>query len=122
MPGVGVSIGLTRLFDLLDKNDMLPAHRPTNIDLQIIPLGDTLANCLELQAFFQKELNCDVNYDERSFKSKLKEANKRQIPFVIIVGEDEVKNKIYTLKNMDTSEQFMLNKEDCLSFIKANLN
>ena len=118
MPGVGVSIGLTRLFDLLDKNDMLPPHRPTNIDLQIIPLGQTLNTCLNLQTFFQKELNCEVNYDERSFKSKLKEANKRQIPFVIIVGEDEVQSQIYTLKNMDTSEQFNLNREDCLNYIK----
>ena len=55
LPGVGLSIGLTRLFDLLDQNNMLPEYKLTNIDLQIIPLGETLLHCLELQTYFQKE-------------------------------------------------------------------
>lgn len=118
MPGVGVSIGLTRLFDLLDKNDMLPNFKKTNIDLQIIPLGDTLLSCLQLQAYFQKEIVCDINYDERSFKGKMKEANKREIPFILIVGENEVESGMYSLKNMTTSEQFTLTKEECLAKIK----
>ena len=75
------------VFDLLDKNNMLKT-KSTEIELQIIPLGDTLTNCLELQAFFKDRLICEVNYDNRSFKSKMKEANKKEIPYVLIVGED----------------------------------
>jgi histidyl-tRNA synthetase len=117
MPGVGLSIGLTRLFDLLDKNDMLENCSQTNIDLQIIPLGDTLLKCLELQKFFQTSIVCDVNYDNRSFKGKMKEANKREIPFILVVGENEVASEIYSLKNMLTGTQYNLSKEECLKTI-----
>ncbi len=118
MPGVGISIGLTRLFDLLDKNNMLCEVKPTNIALQIIPMGDTLPECIRLQSYFKNEIICDISYDERSFKGKMKEANKRQIPYVLIVGENEVNSGLYSLKNMMTGEQFNLTKEECLKTIK----
>lgn len=118
MPGVGLSIGLTRLFDLLDKNNMLPTYSQTNINLQIIPLGDTLLHCIELQNFFQKEIVCDINYDNRSFKGKMKEANKREIPYILVVGENEVASKTYSLKNMRSGQQYNLSKEECLNIIK----
>lgn len=117
MPGVGLSIGLTRLFDLLDKNNMLPACPPTNTTLQIIPLGDYLVECFKLQSYFSKYLNCEVNYENRSFKAKMKEADKKQIPYILIVGEEEVERQLYTLKNMALGEQFKLSKEDCLKMI-----
>lgn len=118
LPGVGLSIGLTRLFDLLDQNDMLPEYSLTNLDLQIIPLGDTLLDCLKLQNFLQKDLICEVNYDNRSFKSKMKEANKRQIPYIIVVGENEVKEQKFSLKNMISGEQVLLDKKDISNYIK----
>lgn len=121
LPGVGLSIGLTRLFDLLDQSNMLPEFKLTNLTLQIIPLGETMEECLKLLSYFQNDITCEVNYDNRSFKSKMKEANKKQIPFVLIVGEDEVKSKTYSLKNMTTGEQFKLSKEDCLEKIKETL-
>ncbi len=117
MPGVGLSIGLTRLFDLLDKNNMLPACPPTNTTLQIIPLGDYLVECFKLQSYFSKYLNCEVNYENRSFKAKMKEAGKKQIPYILIVGEEEIDRQLYTLKNMALGEQFKLSKEDCLKMI-----
>lgn len=117
MPGVGLSIGLTRLFDLLDKNNMLPACPPTNTTLQIIPLGEYLVECFKLQSYFSKYLNCEVNYENRSFKAKMKEAGKKQIPYILIVGEEEIDRQLYTLKNMALGEQFKLSKEDCLKMI-----
>lgn len=117
MPGVGLSIGLTRLFDLLDKNNMLPSCPPTNTTLQIIPLGEHLLECIELQSYFSKYINCEVNYENRSFKAKMKEAGKKQIPYVLIVGDEEVETKLYSLKNMTIGEQYKLSKEDCLKTI-----
>ncbi len=120
LPGVGMSIGLTRLFDLLDNNDMLPKHPLSSTELAIIPLGDTLNKCFELCAFFKEAgIRCEVNYSERSFKAKLKEANKKEIPFILIVGEDEVAKAQFNLKNMTTGEQFTLSKEECLKKINA---
>ena len=96
---------------------MLPEYKLTNIDLQIIPLGETLLHCLELQTYFQKEIVCEVNYDNRSFKAKMREANKRNIPFIIVVGENEVASNSYTLKNMSTGEQTNLSKEEIIKHI-----
>lgn len=119
LPGVGMSIGLTRLFDLLDNNDLLPAHPISSTTLCILPLGDTLSECFKLCAFFkEQDIYCEVNYSERSFKAKLKEANKKEIPFVLIVGEEEVKHETYNLKNMKTGEQFTLSKEEILKSVK----
>ena len=120
LPGVGLSIGLTRLFDLMDSAGMLEEVKPTNIDLQIIPMGDTLNECLSLKSYFGGKIICDVNYENRSFKSKMKEANKKQIPFILIVGENEVTSKLYSLKNMTTGEQYTLSKEDCLKMVEGN--
>ena len=119
LPGVGLSIGLTRLFDLMDSAGMLEEVKPTNIDLQIIPMGDTLNECLSLKSYFGDKVVCDVNYENRSFKSKMKEANKKQIPFILIVGENEVTSKLYSLKNMTTGEQYTLSKEDCLKMVEG---
>ena len=119
-PGVGLSIGFTRLFDLLMANNMLKANHSTNIDLQIIPLGNTLSECLQLQQYFSQQLQCEVAYENRSFKAKMKDANKQNIPYILIVGEDEIKNQIYALKNMANSTQQNLSKEDCLALLLKN--
>ncbi len=121
LPGVGLSIGLTRLFDLLDNAGMLEKVKPTNFDLQIIPMGETICQCLKLKNYFENFLVCDVNYENRSFKAKMKEANRKKVPFIIIVGENEVKSNNYSLKNMYTGEQYNLSKEECLKVISQYL-
>ena len=121
LPGVGLSIGLTRLFDLLDNAGMLEEVKPTNFDLQIIPMGETICQCLKLKNYFENFLVCDVNYENRSFKAKMKEANRKKVPFIIIVGENEVKSNNYSLKNMYTGEQYNLSKEECLKVISQYL-
>lgn len=118
LPGVGFSIGLTRLFDLLDQNNMLPNHADTNATIEIIPLGDTVKDCIALQNEFSKIVNCQVNYADRSFKSKMKEANKKGVPYIIVVGENEVSTGIYSLKNMSTGDQQQLSKEEIANFFK----
>lgn len=119
LPGVGMSIGLSRLFDLFDQNGLLPEIKKSNIDLFIIPLGDYTANCVELCSFFRaNNIKAEVAYDNKSFKSKMKEADRRGIPYVMVVGENEVTSGAYALKNMSTGEQANLSKEECLKEIK----
>lgn len=114
MPGVGLSIGLTRLFDLLDSSGLLPEVKPTNVQVQILPMGnDYLITALKLKTYLGESIICEVNYEERNFKSKMKEANRKQIPYVIIIGEEELANDRYTLKDMTTGEQALLSKEEC---------
>ena len=119
LPGVGMSIGLTRLFDVFDQSGLLPEVKKSNIDLFIIPLGDYTTNCVELCSFFrQNGIKAEVAYDNKSFKNKMKEANRRQVPYVMIVGENEANSGLYALKNMTSGDQSTLSKEDCLKAIK----
>lgn len=119
LPGVGVSIGLTRLFDLLDNNNLLGQVAATTAEVTIIPLGETLTHCLELSAYLKAQgIRSEVSYENRSFKAKLKEANKKEVPFVIIVGDEEVAKQNYALKNMSESSQATLSKEEIVKEIK----
>lgn len=123
LPGVGMSIGFTRLFDLLDSQNMLGNYPLSQTELVIIPLGETVAHSFELASFFkQNQIKCEVNYDARSFKAKMRDANKKQIPFVMIVGEDEMKSQKYSLKNMRTSDQISESLDTCLQYIQASMN
>lgn len=117
-PGVGLSIGFTRLFDLLLSNNMIKELSTSNIKLQIIPLGNTMTECLSLKNYFSNYFITEVSFDNRSFKSKMKDANKQEIPYVLIVGEDEVKSNLYSLKDMKNSSQYNFSKEECVKFIK----
>ena len=119
LPGVGMSIGLTRLYDLLSQSDLLPKTKQNPFDVYIIPLGAYTTECVEICAQLRKNgIKSEVAYDNKSFKSKMKTADRREIPFVIIVGENEVKSKCYSLKNMSTGEQENLNLEQIISKLK----
>ena len=120
LPGVGMSIGLSRLFDLFDQNGLLPEVKKSNIDLFIIPLGDVTKQAISLCQYFRaNEIKAEVAYDNKSFKAKMKEADRREIPYVIVLGENEVQSGIYGLKNMKTGEQTSLTKEECLNMLKG---
>jgi len=115
LPGVGMSIGLSRLFDLFDQNGLLPQVKKSNIDVFIIPLGEYVKECLSICEELRKNnIKAEVAYDTRSFKSKMKEADRREIPYTIIVGENEVKEKKYAFKNMKTGTQDFITVEEII--------
>ena len=121
LPGVGMSIGLTRLFDLFDQNGLLPQTKKSCIEVFIIPIGDYTKECVKISEQLRKnKIKAESAYDNRSFKSKMKEANRRQIKYVLLVGEDEAKIKEYTLKNMESSEQERLSIEKIVEKIKSD--
>ncbi len=121
MPGVGMSVGVTRLFDILTKENYFNLDEINEIECAIITFDDTLEEGLSLTTKLRESgIKADCLYENKSFKSKMKEANKRQIKYVLIVGEDEVKTKEYTLKNMQNSEQEKLTLEKVIEKIKTD--
>lgn len=118
MQGVGMSIGITRLFDIL-KSENLVKFPSSFIDLAIISFDEnTLNYALTLMTKLRAEgVKAEVLNEEKSFKSKMKEANKKEIPFVAICGEDEMKLNKYTIKNMTTGEQKTCSFEELLKLI-----
>ena len=119
LPGVGMSIGMSRLFDLCVQNDLLKIDIASKNKASIIPLGDTLSTCLKIcNKLRSSGVNCEVLFEDKSFKSKLKDANRSEVPFVIIVGEEEVSSQKFAVKNMQTGEQNSLTTEEIIKLMR----
>ena len=120
-PGVGISIGLTRLFDQLRDNGLLKISGPTpNRALIITQSPDYAEKAIHLVGQLRKhDIAADVMLRDCKFKKKMEYANKIKIPYLIIIGEDEVANNNYTLKNMATGEQTRVTLEELTSAAEA---
>lgn len=119
MPGVGMSVGITRLFNLLMQENYFDTSSSSELDCAIINFDNTLLEGIALAEKLRVlGIRADCLYENKSFKSKMKESNKRQIKYVIIVGEDEVKSERYALKNMQTGEQVTLSLSEIVEKLK----
>ena len=120
MPGVGMSVGITRLFSLLMQENYFNLENSSEIDCAVVTFDETFLQGLSLVENLRKNgVRAEIFYENKTFKSKMKEANRRQVKYVIIVGEDEVKAQKYMLKNMETSEQQQLALADIIKTIKG---
>ena len=106
LPGVGISIGLTRLFYQLNEINEIKVKDTSISKVIVLPMDVDMADCIEVANKLRANgINTDVYMEDGKFKKKMKYADKWQIPYSLIIGEDEVKTKMYTVKNMKTGEQ-----------------
>lgn len=106
LPGVGLSIGLTRLYYQLTEANLINFEDINPIKAIILPMKGYEHQGIELLTKLRKNDKIIQAYMEGGkLKKQFNYANKLNIPFVIVIGEEEVKNNIYTLKNMETGEQ-----------------
>lgn len=120
LPGVGISIGLTRLFYQLSQMDAIKANRESVADVLIIPMDSEIDDCLKIASKLREAgINTDIYFENVKMKKKMKYADKWRIPFVIIVGEEERNSCLYSLKNMKTREQEKLSIDDVIEAIKS---
>lgn len=119
-PGVGISIGLTRLFDQLRANNLLKIGGPTPNKILIITQSPEYAdNAIRLAGQLrQNNIAADVMLRDCKFKKKMEYANKIKIPYLAIIGEDEAANNNYTLKNMASGEQVRVSLEEMIKKIR----
>ncbi len=119
LPGVGISIGLTRLFASLLDSGLIKAGEATPANVMVIPITNAekeyaLSLSADLRALGIKVLTFT---EDNKFKAKLNYANKVGVPFVAIIGEDEAKNHSAVVKDMATGEQLTLPLEDVPTFL-----
>ena len=108
LPGVGTSIGLSRLFDQLMKKQVItPSDQQTRSQVLIIPLDEDLSPALSLQnGLLDQRIACEVSFTESKLDKRMAYANRLGIPYVVLIGSDEIAANKYTLRNMqDGSEQ-----------------
>jgi histidyl-tRNA synthetase len=123
LPGVGVSIGLTRLFDQLNDLNLLSSNKKSIAQVLVVPMLDDKSLSLQVASKLRNAgINTQIYFDDKKIKAKFKYADRLQIPFVIIIGEDEVASNTVTLKNMQTGEQETLTIEDAISKIIERRN
>ena len=107
LPGVGISIGLTRLFYVLGEQGMLNDKVPmAPADALILPMTEDLSAAVELATTLRSRgLRAQLYTEAKKFKAKMNYADKLGVPFVLFLGEDEISAGIVTCKNMKTGEQ-----------------
>lgn len=120
LPGVGISIGLTRLFYQLSQVEAVKVAKNSVSDILIIPMGEEdVGECLNVASKLRKEKICtDLFFENVKMKKKMKYADKWNIPYVVIVGEEERKSGLYSLKVMKTGEQTRVSLEDIVNTVK----
>ncbi len=106
MPGVGISIGLTRLFYKLNELKLIKANKKSVADVLIIPMVEDLSVPIDLANKLRNSgVKTEIYLNNKKLKAKFKYADKLEIPYVIIVGEDEIASNNFRLKNMTTGEE-----------------
>ena len=106
LPGVGMSIGLTRLFFVLNDMNLIKAEKKSISQVLVVSMIPDLTYAIETANQLRKaKINTEIYFDDKKIKSKFKYADKLRIPYVIVIGEDEIKAGTLTLKNMETGEQ-----------------
>ena len=124
LPGVGISIGLTRLFYVLDEQGLLNPELPSApADALVLPMtADPAAAIALAEELRSAGLRVQLYGEQKKFKQKMAYANKLGVPFAVLLGEDEIAEGMCSVKNMVTGDQVKLTPEDAANFIKVTLD
>jgi len=106
LPGVGISIGLTRLFYKLNELQLIKAEKKSIAEVLVVPMVQDLTVPIQIATDLRKKgISTEVYLNDKKLKAKMKYADKLEIPYVIVVGEDEINSRIVKIKNMKTGEE-----------------
>ena len=121
-PGIGFAIGLERVLLALEKQELLP-EMEENVDVFFVALGEAAekTSFKLMQKVRAAGLAAAMDFAGRSLKAQMKQANKKKSRFVAILGEDEVKDTLVTLKNMKTSEQKKIVFEELIPMLSVGV-
>ena len=113
LPGVGISIGLTRLFYKLQELNLIKAKKKSISDVLIIPMVEDFSIPLKVANTLRNNgVNTEIYLNNKKLKAKFKYADKLEIPYVIVIGEDEIEKQVVKLKNMQTGEEQEIKIDD----------
>mgnify|MGYP002757077953 CR=1 FL=1 len=106
LPGVGISIGLSRLFYQLNEAKIISSEEKSLVDLLIIPMDDCIHDGIKLlNELREKGVRVSVYTEFAKLKKKFKYADQTKVDYVIVLGEEEIKSRKYSLKDMKTGDQ-----------------
>jgi len=114
--GVGISFGADRIFDVMEQLDLFPKETTTSTKVMFVNFGEKEeAYCLPiLNKLRHAGINSEIFPDSTKMKKQMNYANKKNIPFVVMVGETEMLENKLSLKNMETGEQTLVSPEELI--------
>lgn len=121
LPGVGISIGLTRLFYKLNELNLIKAEQKSVAQVLVIPMLEDLEKPISLATNLRKlGIKTEIYLNNKKLKAKFKYADKLKIPYVVVIGEDEIENNCVNVKNMETGEEtkVKMEAEDIMKVVK----
>lgn len=118
--GVGISFGLDRIYLVLEELNLFPQTVSNNIEVLFINFGtdEALYALTAIKTLREQGVNAELYPDASKMKKQMTYANRRQIPYVVLVGAEELSNTTYALKNMSTGKQLQLTLEELISTVK----
>lgn len=123
LPGVGISIGLTRLFYVLGEQGLLNPDLPTApADVLILPMTAELSPAVTLATRLRAAgVRTQLYAEQKKFKAKMSYADKLGVPYVVFLGDDEIAGNVVACKDMTSGEQTTLPFDETLALIQAGL-
>lgn len=114
--GVGISFGADRIYDVLNQLELYPESVSTTTKVLFVNFGQTeAAYCLPVLSQLRKaDVACEIYPDAAKMKKQMQYANAKQVPYVVIVGETEMQESKFTLKDMQSGEQSLLTADELL--------
>mgnify|MGYP001945628052 CR=1 FL=1 len=118
--GVGISFGLDRIYLVLEELNLFPVTVSNQVDVLFINFGEAeaLFALKAIKSLREKGFNAELYPDKAKMKKQMTYANKRSVPYVVLVGEEELKNNEFTLKNMSSGEQQKCSLDELINTIK----
>ena len=123
LPGVGISIGVTRLFYVLGEQGLLNPDLPTApADVLILPMTAELSPAVTLATRLRAAgIRTQLYTEQKKFKAKMSYADKLGVPYVVFLGDDEIAGNVVACKDMTSGEQTTLPFAETLALIQAGL-
>ena len=121
LPGIGISFGLDRIYLVLEELDVLPSLEADFTQVLFVNFGDKEADyCLKALAELRKAgINSELYPDSAKMKKQMNYANKKSIPYVVLIGEDEMNSGLLKVKNMKDGLQSNFNLADFIKLLKS---
>ena len=122
LPGVGISIGLTRLFYVLDEQGLLNPELPSApADALVLPMGEIAPAIALAESLRAGGLRVQLYAEQKKFKQKMSYCDKLGVPYAVLLGEDEIKEGKCSVKDMRTGNQVTVTPEEAVQIIKSGI-
>ena len=120
---MGISIGLTRLFYVLNEQGLLSDEMvAAPCDALVIPMGEEMGFAISVATALRREgIRTQIYGEKKKFKQRMSYADKLKVPYAILIGEDEEAAGVVSVKDMASGEQLKLSPSDAAAHIAAGI-